>query len=341
MTLTPDVAARLAALPLHCIPQQYPNKTGHTVVADADARLSPRELHPVFYGCFDWHSAVHGHWMLVRLLKTNALPAGDAAAVQALLTASLTPAGLQAEADYFSRYPGARIWERAYGWAWLLKLDAELATWDAPHAQRWHAALQPLTRTLVGLWMDWLPKQTYPNRTGIHPNSGFAMAFGLDWARAMGAADFEAALVAKARAFHLGDRAMPVHLEPDGNDFFSPSLEVAELMARVLAAPEFAAWWAAFMPAGGIAHLAAMPHISDLADYQTVHLVGLALSRAWAMRHVAAALGSAHPQHAELSRSADTLLAAGLPLVFAGDYGGDHWLATFAVHAMAQGSGSA
>lgn len=332
-TLTPQVAQQLADLPLHCIGVEYPNKTGHTINAEADARLSPRELHPAFFGCFDWHSSVHGHWSLVRLLKTQAtLP--RAAEIERVLAASFDAAKLQAEADYFRVYEQARLFERTYGWAWVLKLDAELATWDDPRGRAWHQAMAPLTAQILTLWRAYLPKQTYPNRSGVHPNTAFALGFAIDWARAVGDRAFEAELAAKARSFYVGDEAIPAHLEPDGADFFSPSLMSADLMARVLPQREYQRWLARYFTPKGLARVFEAPHISDLSDYYTVHLVGLSLSRAWAMQRIAAALPARHPLRARLQGAASKLTAQALPLVFGGNYGGDHWLASFALVAL-------
>lgn len=332
-TLTPQVARQLADLPLHCIAVEYPNKTAHVINGEADARRTPRELHPAFFGCFDWHSSVHGHWSLVRLLKTQAaLP--RAAEVERVLAASFDAAKLQAEADYFGHYELAGLFERTYGWAWVLKLDAELASWDDPRGRAWHRAMAPLTAQVLTLWRAYLPKQTYPNRSGVHPNTAFALGFAIDWARAVGDRAFEAELAAKARAFYLGDQAIPAHLEPDGADFFSPSLMSADLMARVLTPREFQRWLARYFTPKGLARVCEPPHISDLSDYQTVHLVGLSLSRAWAMQRIAAALPARHPLRARLQGAAGKLTAQAMPLVFAGNYGGDHWLASFALVAL-------
>lgn len=183
--LTDEIAARLSELPLGCIEQEYPNKTAHIINNETEAKLTPRELHPAFFGCFDWHSSVHGHWMLVRLLKIRAsIP--DRGAIVDALNRSFTKSNLSSEAEYFAKYETANIFERTYGWAWLLKLDEELMGWDDPLARQWHENLQPLTQYIVATWKAYLPKQTYPNRTGVHANSAFAMGFAIDWARAAG-----------------------------------------------------------------------------------------------------------------------------------------------------------
>lgn len=332
-TLTNEIASKLSQMPLHCINQEYPNKTAHVINNDKDALLTPQALHPAFYGCFDWHSSVHGHWMLVRLLKT--MPdLQNKNEIEKILAQTFTPEKLQAEAAYFTKYEVASTFERTYGWAWLLKLDEELYTWDSPMAKEWHKNLEPLTQQIVKLWKAYLPKQTYPNRTGVHPNSAFAMGFALDWAKAVNDKDFEYVLMEKARYFYLKDKKTPAYLEPDGSDFFSPSLEIADLMRRVLNRKEFTTWFNNFYDNKGIARISEIPVVSDLNDFQTVHLVGLSLSRAWCMKQIANSLPATHSQTAHLKQTANKLLNNALPLIFKGNYGGDHWLASFAVFAL-------
>ncbi len=332
--LTADGAAHLAELPLRCLHQEYPNKTAHTIEAAGDAALTPRELHPAFYGCFDWHSSVHGHWMLVRLLKTYPqLP--KAAAIRAALDESFQPENLRAEAAYFARYKLANTFERTYGWAWLLKLDLELRSWDDPQARQWRASLQPLTSKVVELWTAFLPKQTYPNRTGVHPNTAFALAFALDWARAVGDHPFETLIVARARDYYLHNQNAPAFQEPDGSDFFSPSLEVCDLMRRILPAAEYPLWLTRYLPAAGLSNVLKPPVVSDRTDYQIVHLDGLSLSRAWCFKGIAQSLPKSDPRRAPMLKAAREFVAATLPHIAAGNYGGEHWLASFAVHALA------
>lgn len=333
INLTDSMAMKLSALPLHCVHQEYPNKTAHIINNEKEAKLTPSELHPSFYGCFDWHSSVHGHWMLVRLLKTKPhLP--NAKIIDSLLNISFSKERLQKEAEYFSLYALTNTFERTYGWAWLLKLDEELATWHHPRAQQWHKNLQPLTDTIINKWKAYLPKQTYPNRTGVHPNSAFALAFAIDWAKAVNNTDFENRLKEKAKYFYLNDRNTPAYLEPDGSDFFSPSLEIAELMSRVLPQSEFAEWLNNFYEQRSLENIYKIPVVSDLNDYQTVHLVGLSFSKTWAMKKIAKALPEQHPLKNIFSKRADEFLSKALPLLFQSNYGGDHWLASFAVYAL-------
>lgn len=331
--LSDSVGLKLSQLPLHCISQEYPNKTGHIINNAGEVPLTPRQLHPAFYGCFDWHSSVHGHWMLIRLLRTKPqLPNRNQ--IMEVLGKTLTKENIETEAAYFTRYELAKGFERTYGWAWILKLDEELAAWNSPLARQWHENLRPLTEKIVSLWQDYLPKQTYPNRTGVHPNSAFALAFAIDWARATENTAFEKDLIDKALYFYGNDTQTPAHLEPDGSDFFSPSLQIADLMRRILPREKFAAWFDAFYTQRGLDNVSEIPVVSDLTDFQTVHLVGLSFSRAWCMKGIAAALPQNHPAKQHLNLTAQKLLNNALPLVFEGNYGGEHWLASFAMMAL-------
>ena len=330
-----QTAARLAELPLHCIQQEYPNKTAHTIEGAADVRLTPRELHPSFYGCFDWHSSVHGHWMLVRLLKTNpGLP--KAAAIRGILAESFRADALAGEVTYFQKYKLANTFERTYGWAWLLKLDEELRSWDDPQAKEWTRHLQPLTHLIVELWSQYLPKQTYPNRTGVHPNTAFGLVFALDWARTTKNAAFEALIVQRSRDYYLANLAITAVQEPDGTDFLSPGLEVADLMRRVLPAAQFVPWFTRYLNAQGLANLTKPPVVSDRGDYQIVHLDGLSFSRAWCLAGIADALPANSARGRRMRAAARQLVDSALPHVTAGNYGGEHWLASFAVYALGQ-----
>ena len=331
--LTDEMAIKLSEKPLHCINQEYPNKTAHIINNADEVALSPKDLHPSFYGCFDWHSSVHGHWMLVRLLKTKPnLPV--AKEIENILENSFRKENLQTEADYFTKYQLTTTFERTYGWAWLLKLDEELMTWNHPKAKIWHENLKPLTDKILASWKTYLPKQTYPNRTGVHPNTAFAMVFALDWARAKGDKDFENQLTEKAKYFYLKNTKTPAYLEPDGSDFFSPSLEIADLMRRVLPQKEFVKWLNNFYEKRSLENIEKIPVVSDLNDYQTVHLVGLSFTKAWCMKGIAKSLPENHPLKKSFQKTADKFLQNGLPLLFQGNYGGDHWLASFAVYAL-------
>lgn len=327
------LADKLAHMPLHCIHQEFPNKTSHVANSDTDAVLLPSQLHPSFYGCLDWHSSVHGHWMLIRLLKTFPdMKSRDE--ILATLNNTFQPEKMKAEADYFNKYAVADTYERTYGWAWLLKMDEELATWNNDDARRWHKAMQPLTEVILRLWKNYLPKQTYPNRTGVHPNTAFAMVFALDWARALHDTAFEHLVVEKSLAFYKNNVATPAYLEPDGTDFFSPSLEIADLMRRILNKKDFVNWLNAFYEERSIKQICSLPLVSDRSDYQIVHLDGLSFTRAWCMKGIAQQLPAGHKWKKLFTDKSNEFLAKTIPNVNTENYGGGHWLASFAVYAM-------
>ena len=335
LRLTPAGASFLAKLPLHCIHTEYPNKTGHAIEAELDAKLTPKELHPAFYGCLDWHSSVHGHWMLVKLLKAfKNLP--EEAQIRQILNNSFQVEKMKIEADYFTKYTLSKTFERTYGWAWLLKLDEELSTWDDPQGRQWHQNLRPLTQQILTLWTNFLPKQTYPNRTGVHPNTAFGLVFALDYARTVKNTAFEAQIIEKANYFYLKNTNVPAIQEPDGSDFLSPSLEVADLMRRIMTPAAFLKWFNGFMPAVGLKNVMQMPIVSDRNDMQIVHLDGLSLSRAWCMKGIAQVLPKTDPRRAQLLKSAQTFINTTLPQIANGGYGGERWLASFAVYALGQ-----
>ena len=329
-------ASRFARLALKGITREFPNKLDHVMNGPADVR-GPRESHPAFYGSYDWHSSVHGHWMLVRLLKIRPnLP--EAAEIRRVLNANLSAPNLAKEAAYFGR-PGSASFERMYGWAWALKLAEELHSWDDLDGRRWAANLQPLADSIVGRILTFLPKQAYPIRRGVHPNTAFGMAFALDYARAMGRADLDSLLVERSRTYFGSDVDVPAVWEPDGDDFLSRSLVEADLMRRVLRAPEFARWFHAFLPGiarGEPANLLQPAKVTDRGDPGLVHLDGLNLSRAWCMRAVAAALPANDPDRGVLVASAARQAEASLPYVASGDYLGEHWLASFAVYMLTE-----
>jgi hypothetical protein len=331
--LTEDVALKLSRMPLHCIQTEWPNKTSHMSESAADHILLPSQLHPVFYGCLDWHSSVHGHWLLIKVLKIFPEIANKDSIISCLDN-SFEADKIKAEAEYFSKYTGSNTYERTYGWAWLLQLDKELLTWKTEQGQQWHKALQPLTDTIVKIWKEYLPKQTYPNRTGVHPNTAFGLAFALDWARATGDTAFENSIVNKARTYYLNNQKVPAYFEPDGSDFFSPSLEVADLMRRVLNQKEFVTWFNKYYEERSIIRLTQLPVVSDRSDFQIVHLDGLSLSRAWCMIGIANSLPVGHSKKKLFAETANRFIQSTLPHVISGNYGGDHWLATFALYGL-------
>ncbi len=333
--LTQAGVSFLAQLPLHCIETEFPNKPNHTIETAEEVALSPKQLHPSFYGCLDWHSSVHGHWMLVKILKSYPdLP--ETAQIIKVLENSFLPENLQTEADYFSKYKLAKGFERTYGWAWLLKLDEELLAWDSPLAKKWHKNLQPLTQIIVQRWKDYLPKQTYPNRTGVHPNTAFGMVFALDWARATKNTAFESLLVQRSKDYYLKNKAVAAILEPDGTDFLSPSLEIADLMRRVLPNKEFGVWFNQFYTPEGLKNVLQLPIVSDRSDYSIVHLDGLSLSKAWCLQGIAKQLPTSDPRKKQFQETAVMFLQKTLPNIANGNYGGDHWLGSFAMYALNQ-----
>jgi DUF2891 family protein len=330
--MTRELASTFVRLALKGIQKEYPTKPGHVLNSAADVK-KPRELHPAFYGCFDWHSAVHGHWMLVRLLRQFP-DLAEKEQIRTVLGEHLTAKNLQTEADYFTG-PNRQSFERTYGWAWLLKLAEELHTWDDPDGSRWSRAMQPLADVLVTRYLAFLPKQTYPLRTGVHPNTAFGLSFALDYARTVNHKGLRELIEEQSRTWFAKDVQIPAAWEPDGADFFSPSLMEADLMRRVLPAAEFAVWLRRFLPdlaKGEPKTLLTPATVADRSDPQIVHLDGLNLSRAWCMRSIAAALPADDPVRKVLRASAVLHSQAALPHVASGDYVGEHWLASFAVY---------
>ncbi len=268
---------------------------------------APAGLHPAFYGSYDWHSSVHGHWMLVRLVRLFP-DLKEAAEIRAVLGAHLTAENLKAEADYFARKE-SKSFERPYGWAWLLKLAQELNGWDDPDGKSWAKNLRPLADVIVARYLDFFPKQTYPIRTGVHPEHG-VWAVVCSRLREIDRAilDLTRLVEERARAYFGADTDVPAAWEPGGADFFSPSLIEADLMRRVLPPREFRAWFARFLPGAAKSEPTALfqpATVTDRTDPQLVHLDGLNLSRAWCMRSIAAALPAGDPARAALERSAD------------------------------------
>jgi hypothetical protein len=333
-TMSQEQASAFARLALKGLQKEYPNKPGDVLNSEKDVK-NPRAIHPAFYGSFDWHSSVHGHWMLVRLLRLFP-DLAEKKQVRAVLAEHLTAENIQAEADYFAR-PNSQSWERPYGWAWLLKVAEELHTWDDPDARQWSKNLKPLADTIVARYLAYFPKQTYPIRSGVHPNTAFGLAFALDYARAVDAKPLRELIEERSRAYFAKDAGIPAAWEPDGADFFSPSLMEADLMRRVLPRQEFQAWFRRFLPdlaKGEPKSLLTPAKVTDRSDPQIVHLDGLNLSRAWCMRSIAAALPASDPARKVLIEAAVRHAQAALPHVASGDYAGEHWLASFAVYLL-------
>jgi hypothetical protein len=324
-------AGRFADLALACVGREYPNRIAHTMESDTDAK-PPRILTPVFFGCYDWHSAVHAHWLLARLAKK--FPSAPfAKTARAALRASFTPERVAGEVAYLAA-PGRATFERPYGLAWLLQLAAELRGWDDAGARGWAATLAPLERVAWRRLADWVPKLAYPIRGGEHAQTAFAFGLVLDWARETGDAQAERLLAARIRDLHAKDRACPLAYEPSGQDFLSPCLAEADLMRRVLEPPAFARWLRAFLPGiprGGAAWLP-VATVTDRSDGKLAHLDGLNLSRAWMLDGIAAGLPPKDGRLPALRAARDAHAAAGLAAVTGARYEGGHWLGTFATY---------
>lgn len=334
-TLTEAQASHFAALALKCVNREFPNKPEHVMNDDADVK-NPRALHPAFYGCYDWHSSVHGHWMLARLLRMfpNLREAG---AIRKAIGANLTAENIRVETAYLKQ-KNRQSFERTYGWAWLLKLAEELSLANDDQAMQWSRNLQPLVDALVGSYIGFLPKQTYPIRTGVHPNTAFGLAFAYDYALTAGNSKLASLIAERSRTYFGDDTNYPAAWEPGGEDFFSPALMEADLMRRVLGPAEFRRWFHRFLPglaAGMPKSLLRTATVTDRSDPKIVHLDGLNLSRAWCMRSVAAALPANDPTRRALAAAARLHANDALAHVASGDYAGEHWLASFAVYLLA------
>ena len=335
-TLDAREVAHFAELALECVHREYPNKISH-VMNSAEDVGQPHELTPVFFGCFDWHSAVHGHWLLARLCRTQ--PDGPfVAKARAALDQSFTTERVAAELAYLEG-EGRKTFERPYGLAWLLQLSAELHEWDDPQAKRWAAALEPLERVAAERFGDWLPKLSHPIRTGEHSQTAFALGFVLDWARSRGENEMAELVARRARDYFLNDRGANLSFEPDGQAFLSPIIAEADLMRRILRPTEFAAWLGAFVPGLSLDDTADwLPPavVTDKADGKLAHLDGLNLSRAWMLEGIAAGLPPADPRIRGLLSAAREHRRLGLEAVTGEHYEGGHWLASFAVYLVTE-----
>ena len=330
--LTADQVTEFAKLALTGIPTEYPNKPSN-VMNSIDDVQSPREMHPAFFGNFDWHSSVHGHWMLVRILRRhpNIEIAGR---IRKTLNKQLTAEKLQAEAAYFSQKHN-KSFERMYGWAWLLQLVRELHTWDDSDARTWRQNLVPLEEMILQRIHEYLPKLSFPIRVGTHTDTAFALSMELDYAKIVGDHKLAELVISKARQFYLSDRNYPAHYEPSGHDFFSSGFNEADLMRRILLAKEFTQWLDAFLPQlgnNGMGSMMQPVEVPDVTDGHLVHLAGLDLSRAWTMNGIASVLPESDGRHRMLIASVDAHAKIGLQYVTSGHYEGEHWLATFAVY---------
>ena len=318
-------AARFAKMALDCIHREYPNKIAHSLNSDLDVK-PPRELTPAFYGCYDWHSSVHGHWLLVRLVRL--FPAAPFAAdARRAIAQSLTPANVAQEVKYLA-VEGRNTFERPYGLAWLLQLAAELKEWDDSQAREWSRALKPLEQAATARIASWLPKLDHPIRIGEHANTAFAMGLMLDYARIAGNPSFGRLVESRARDYYLKDRNCPLSYEPSGEDFLSPCLAEADLMRRILAQDDFARWFGDFLPRVDLEPT----RVTDPADGRLYHLAGLNLSRAWMLEGILSKLPASDGRRKQLAGLADKLRQAGLESIRSEQYEGGHWLGSFAVY---------
>ncbi len=329
-------AERFAQLALSCVAKEYPNKISHVLNSDADV-AAPRKLTPAFYGCYDWHSSVHGHWLLARLARKFP-EAGFAKPAREALRKNLTAENLKKEAAYL-REKGRANFERPYGLAWLLQLIAELREWDDPEAKGMLANLRPLEDAALERLTAWLPKLSHPVRVGEHAQTAFALGLMLDYARSTGNEGFAKLLTDRARKFYSADKNCPVAYEPSGEDFLSPCLAEADAMRRVVPPAEFSSWLKEFLPQiPSTANIDWLPVAvsPDPSDPKLAHLDGLNLSRAWMLDGIISALPADDARRATLIGTAEAHRRAGLAAVTGAHYEGGHWLGSFAVYLVSE-----
>ena len=329
LTLEYDFAITLADLPLKCLQKEFPNKLNQSLSNSNEIGV-PSVLHPAFYGCYDWHSSVHGHWLLVHLLRKfpNHPKSSE---IISILTNNLTEENIQIEVDYFKR-ESEKSFERPYGWAWLLKLQQELDQWDHETALVLKDNLNPLTDFIVDKFIDFLPKLNYPVRSGEHSNTAFALSLAYDYALHFDQKELKELIENRSRYFYYDDKSCPIDWEPSGFDFLSPCLQEAQLMAKVLPANEFEVWFNVFLPTFSNLDVTLLPAaVSDRTDGKLVHLDGANFCRAWSLYSVVNQL----PKYAHLKIIANQHIEYSLPVIVDGSYEGEHWLATFAALALA------
>lgn len=324
-------ADRFAALALGCVHKEYPNKISHVLQSDKDVQ-PPRVLTPAFYGCFDWHSAVHGHWMLARLAR-NYPDRPFAAKAKEALAQSLTKANIDTEVAYMNGADRASF-ERPYGLAWLLQLGTELREWNSPEARVWSKTLEPLEKATTARLKSWLVKLSYPVRSGEHSQTAFALGLALDWSRRAGDTELSKLIEKRIRDFYIADKGCPLSYEPSGEDFLSPCLAEADVVRRILGPEEFAAWLGAFLPSISTdASVWIKPAVvTDPTDGKLAHLDGLNLSRAWMLDGIASALPAKDPRVPSIRSARDAHQLSGVQSVTGEHYEGTHWLGSFATY---------
>ncbi|QLG27754.1 DUF2891 domain-containing protein [Halorarum halophilum] len=334
--LRADVAETLSRYPLDSIETEFPHFVGFVDSPDGVER--PKEQHPVFYGCFDWHSSVHSHWALVRQLRLFDDHPAESEIVGSI-DARLTPENVDREVAYLE---GNESFEKPYGWAWFLHLASELSLWDDERANEWRSILEPLERAIVSLVETEFLSQERPFRVGTHGNTAFALHCVLDYARTVSDDSLESAVVETALEFFAEDRDYPVAYEPLGWDFLSPSLTEADLMRRVYGREEFATWLDEFLP-----DVTSSPHDAILEPVRVdadsdegvaLHLVGLNVSKAWCLAGLASALDG-HRYAEPFERSAERHAERGLAGAFTDDYAGSHWLSSFVLYLLTRNEG--
>jgi len=328
LRLTLEQANALSSLPLACAQTEYPNKLGQTL-ASAEDIGEPHVLHPAFYGCFDWHSAVHGHWSMVKLLSVFP-DIEDEESIRQILRENITAETIRSEVDYFNE-PSNYSYERMYGWAWLLKLAQALEEWDDPQADTLSTHLQPLTDLIADQYIMFLPKLQYPIRVGTHTNSAFGISFAYDYAVHVDHTTLRNAIETAAIRFYKNDIQCPINWEPSGYDFLSPCLEEVDVMRRVLNENDFLQWLHDFMPALFDKDFRMEPGIvSDREDGHLVHLDGVNFSRAWVLY----GLANQYDSFAHLNKLANEHVQHSLPELVGDAYEGGHWLGSFAIYAL-------
>ena len=304
-------------------------------MSNAKEVLEPHLLHPAFYGCLDWHSSVHGHWMLVRILK-NFPAIKNAKEIRAELSKSFTPENIAAEIAYLDQ-ANRKSFERTYGWAWLLKLSEELQDWKDPDGARWKAMTDQLAKKFVQKFTEFLPRQFYPIRTGVHPNTAFALGFALDYARKTSNTELEKLIISTSHSYYQNDHHYPLMLEPSGEDFLSPALMEVSLFRRILPEKEFHTWLTKFfgkIDKKTIGKILEPAVVTDRTDPKLAHLDGLNLSRAWCLREIAATYPHQSPENSLFKAAALKHENASVPFIASGNYEGDHWLASFTVYLL-------
>ena len=330
MELTQHQAEEFARMPLTYLRQEYPNHIMHLLNDDRDV-LPPRELHPIFYGCYDWHSAVHGYWLLLRCLQIYP-ELSCREDILTLFAEHITEENVSKEVAYFNA-PFRNSYERPYGYGWLLALAQELKQSCLPQAEKWYQTLEPLTQDIRTRFINYLSTLTYPIRVGTHFNTAFALILALDYARTLNDATFEKTIIEASNRFYVADTQYPAHYEPGGDEYISGALTEALLMSKVV--PDFPQWFDAFLPdVASCTTLMNPAEVSDRTDPKIAHLDGLNLSRAWSIKHIARALPEHHVAQKSLADAISRHLASSLEHVVGSHYSGGHWLASFALLAL-------